>query len=500
MLLCTILSRGIYAKGMAQVTTGSPKKMSISHKVQSEGFIEKNQEASIHIPSGIRIESVFVKQGQIVENDTPLFQIDMDDLQEIIKEKANEVEKLTLQINDIVSNQQYHATKEAQDAKRAAQDYALAQASGNRQIGEAAYDLQRSQEQLEQWKDFPSYLKDNLEHDLQRAALTREVERLREEINMLKDHSQSVSANVLDKEEQIRKKKIELENASKSLDDYINSMTSQLEKQWKERKETLEEDLHAKEKAYYDTGETAANSLLEAGRTMEDASMEKPSDSTLEIYKLDREEKTRKLAKLKDLQAIGGIITSDISGFVTKVNITPGERSNDLGCILLALTEESFNFCASITKEQRKYVNIGDTAHIYFQRGSHTLENIRIERVEEDPANPENYYIYASVPSKNLTIGETGVLEIVKQSEHYPYCVSLEALHGDGIHIYVLVLHEKETILGTELYVERRNVKVLDKNETYAALEAGTITEQENIVLTSTKPIVGGDIVRLFEE
>ena len=48
--------------------------------------------------------------------------------------------------------------------------------------------------------------------------------------------------------------------------------------------------------------------------------------------------------------------------------------------------------------------------------------------------------------------------------------------------------------------MERRNVKVLDKNETYAALEAGTITEQENIVLTSTKPIVGGDIVRLFEE
>lgn len=499
MLLCTVISRGIYVRGISQVTIGSPKKMSISHKIQSSGFIEQKQETSINIPPGVRIESVFVKPGQIVENNAPLFQIDMDDLQEIIKKGSIEIEKLTLQINDIAASQQYDAWKETQTVNRATQDYALAQASGNQQIGEAAYDLQKSQEKLEKWKDFPSYLKDNLEHDLQRASLTREVEHLKEELNILRDDPQSISANILEREEQIRQKNIELENAVKSLDDYIISMTNQLEKQWKDITENLEEDLHSKEKAYYETGERAANSLLEAGRRIEDTSIQKPTDSTLEIYQLDREEKRRELAKLKELQEKGGTITSNIPGFVTKVNIEPGERSNDLGCILLALTEESFSFCAPITKEQKKYVDIGDRAQIHFHN-SHTLENIMIERIEEDPANPENYFLYASIPAKNLTIGQSGNLEVVKQSERYPNCVPLEALHGDGINIYVLVLNEKETILGKELYVERRNVKVLDKNKTYAALEAGIVTEQENIVLTSTKPIAGGDIVRLFEE
>ncbi|MCI9139440.1 hypothetical protein D7X25_16555 [bacterium 1XD42-8] len=500
MLLCTILSRGIYAQGIAQVTTVSPRKMSISHKVQSDGFIEKKQEASVNIPPGIPIESVFVKPGQMVEKNTPLFQIDMDGLQEMIIEDSNEIEKLTLQINDIAANQQFEAKRDAQNAKRAAEDYALAQASGNRQIGEAAYDLQKSQEELGKWKDFASYLEDNLEHDLQRSALAREVERLKEELNMLNDSSRSISVNVIDKEEQIRQKKIEIENASKSFDDYVRSMTNQLEKKWKEIKENLEEDFHAKEKAYYDTGEAAANSLLEAGRTIEDASMQKPFDSTLKIYQLDREEKIRKLAKLQEIQAMGGTITSDILGFVTQVTITPGERSKDSGCILLALMEESLSFCAPITKEQKKYVDIGDTARIHFHNNRHTLENLTIERIEEDTANPENYFLYTNVPAKNLTIGQNGSLEVVKQSESYPYCVPLGTLHGDGINLYVLVLHEKETILGKELSVERRNVKVIDKNETYAALNEGSVTEQENIILTSTKPVTGGDIVRLFEE
>ena len=79
---------------------------------QSDGFIEKKQEASVNIPPGIPIESVFVKPGQMVEKNTPLFQIDMDGLQEMIIEDSNEIEKLTLQINDIAANQQFEARRQ----------------------------------------------------------------------------------------------------------------------------------------------------------------------------------------------------------------------------------------------------------------------------------------------------------------------------------------------------------------------------------------------------
>ena len=41
---------------------------------------------------------------------------------------------------------------------------------------------------------------------------------------------------------------------------------------------------------------------------------------------------------------------------------------------------------------------------------------------------------------------------------------------------------------------------MLPEHVLYAALNEGSVTEQENIILTSTKPVTGGDIVRLFEE
>lgn len=58
------------------------------------------------------------------------------------------------------------------------------------------------------------------------------------------------------------------------------------------------------------------------------------------------------------------------------------------------------------------------------------------------------------------------------------------------------VLKEREGILGDEYYIDEVNVKVLDKNDHWAALEAGGVDQDSNIVLSSTKEMKKGETVR----
>ncbi len=61
------------------------------------------------------------------------------------------------------------------------------------------------------------------------------------------------------------------------------------------------------------------------------------------------------------------------------------------------------------------------------------------------------------------------------------------------------VLKQREGILGEEYYVEEVNVKVLDKNESWVAIETEALDEDSRIIVSSDKEIGKGDVVRWIE-
>ncbi|MBD5106168.1 MAG: hypothetical protein HDT41_04240, partial [Lachnospiraceae bacterium] len=95
---------------------------------------------------------------------------------------------------------------------------------------------------------------------------------------------------------------------------------------------------------------------------------------------------------------------------------------------------------------------------------------------------------------------DTGTMRITVTGEEKKLCVPLSAIHSDGKQNYVLSASVSKTILGEELKVVRHNVTILDKNETYAAIDQGSISEEDKIIVSSTKKIEKGDTVRLSEE
>ena len=59
-----------------------------------------------------------------------------------------------------------------------------------------------------------------------------------------------------------------------------------------------------------------------------------------------------------------------------------------------------------------------------------------------------------------------------------------------------MIVEEQATILGTELIVRKRKVKVQDQDEEYVALEDGELTDEEKFVERSDKEIKDRDRVR----
>ena len=61
------------------------------------------------------------------------------------------------------------------------------------------------------------------------------------------------------------------------------------------------------------------------------------------------------------------------------------------------------------------------------------------------------------------------------------------------------MLKEREGILGEEYYVDEVNVRVIDKNENWAAVEEGVIGKESIIILSATREFKRGDAVRWEE-
>ena len=59
---------------------------------------------------------------------------------------------------------------------------------------------------------------------------------------------------------------------------------------------------------------------------------------------------------------------------------------------------------------------------------------------------------------------------------------------------------EYETIMGTEVRARKVGVLVLEKNESYAALEEGTLSAQQDIIVQADKTVQEGSRVRISEK
>ncbi len=413
MVACTLISKSVYAYRLPMVSTCQPESKYIEHKVEAEGIVIPGGEKIVTYQPGVRIALMLVHVGDRVEEGAELFQIDLEDLKEIMEEKKNEISQLSLQINAILENQELARQKKELELARAREDYDITARLQDTQVGRAMESYVQAEEDLEEEGG-----QDALQDALQSAAYGEADARA-------------------------------------------------------ERDEAVKQ----------------------AERKVEDLLL--PEEISAELDRLNLE-KSQHSARLQEYQKIleeQGMVTAPFGGVVTEILTGAGERVPDTAVLLLSDDTLPCQLKVLLDQEQKKYIGLGDQVSIKMEGKSRELEK-EIAYLAESRSVPEKYEALIDLPEKTGTPGEAGTISKSQKGEKYKFCLPMEAIHTENDRSYVYVLKEREGILGEEYYIDEMNVKVIDKNDHWAAVEEGRLEKESRIILSSTGEMKRGDTVR----
>lgn len=523
MFLCTLISRAVYASGLPQITTRKPERTALIHRVEAEGIVQQGREYAVNALSGLRCRTVHARVGDKVTTKTLLFEIDMGDLEEQIREQEMNIQKLDLTIQEQEANRGLAAKEKKTEQERAGEDYDRSADSAQKAVDQAKRELSEAKEALDGLADSPSGITSIAERqkaeaeyeawEKRRAELQRvyddadaEYKEAEKELNRLKEEGKpAADAELQAAEERAAAAETARQNAEKEYKTYTTvpkekpdySGEDASKAAWEEKKRTLENNVETAQKTLDNARKSRDDVLLEAERRLEDVHRASAADNSLAINRLELSVLKEKLEKYKEVQRLEGGIYPESDGIVTRIQVSPGERVPDGAAVVCADLESPLQFYVTFTKEQKQYVNQGDTAQLSLGKNK---ESVTIDYVAASDGNPELFEGIIFLPEGVGSLGQSGLFSAETQTDIFNCCVPLEALYKDqNGRSFVYILNERSGILGPELAAELVYVNVLDQNDRYAAIEEGVIDSDTEVIVSTTEALADRTIVRYKE-
>ncbi len=124
--LCTIISKSIYVSGLPMVKTDTASKKYVEHIVNTDGIVTAGGEIAVNTQAGLRVDKIYVHEGDAVQVGDVLFTIDTSDLTELISAKETELSKLQCNLSDWQVNAVIDAQKKEVAILWAKEDYETA--------------------------------------------------------------------------------------------------------------------------------------------------------------------------------------------------------------------------------------------------------------------------------------------------------------------------------------------------------------------------------------
>ena len=291
--------------------------------------------------------------------------------------------------------------------------------------------------------------------------------------------------------------KTEKEAAEQALVQYQQEQLAAADASGKEQERQLLAAVQTAGDAYEDAVLAANEAAVTAGRAVAAAGISDASDSTLAVGEITVEQMELQLEKLERLLEADGRICAPSDGLITEIAVNIGERTADTPAVRMADLMKGYRFTAELTKEQETYIGAGDEVTLTDSRRNQ-LEQLAVESVAADGENEGIYEISVPLPDDTLELGAAAVLDYSSPSQTYAICVPLAALHLDERNQpYVLTYDEQDSVLGKELRARKVSVNILDQNESYAALADGSISGQDEVIVSADKAVDDGSRIRL---
>lgn len=342
-----------------------------------------------------------------------------------------------------------------------------------------------------EWQDQYDYVQE-LKDDLAAAKLQQQAKK-NEAAAQESDRKQTLSRAQEDYDETVSKneklvreaKNLWLE-AEQKLENYQNGEDEDRTDQ------SLVEDA---KKALEDAKSQQTQQKKSTKRAIEDAGETDAADHSVEINNVSIAEKQRALAQLQKAKEQKGKIVAQTDATVSKILLTAGDRTTETAAFLLADLSEGARFTTQISKEDAKYVVVGDAVTLKVSDKSYEDMTVLSTETNEDSSVSVTVY----VPKKTIPIGTHASMEIEQTSEKYMTTLPLSAIHAEQNKYFVYVLEKEDTVLGEETVARKVNVSIVEKNGEYAALSDGSLSEDDSVIVESDTMLANGEKVRLKE-
>lgn len=326
--------------------------------------------------------------------------------------------------------------------------------------------------------------------------------------NLIYEHVDISKEDILKAEAQVKRAKEDVQAAEKEWNKKIEDA--------QEKVDSLSSDLQAIANNSYDYSDDIKEdekSVEQAKRTLESANLqrekqldeintkennEKTSKTAQELeqemLQLDITAKKEEIRELKKLIKNKGEILSPVDGIVGTSTLESGITLS--GNEKYIIHTGGFELVMKAPKDNLKYFSVGD--HIGIKNYDSPIpfsSNIETMGLPDE----EGLITFtALLPDGNYKNGGSLDYELKKSSSDYPYCVPLQAIRQEFGQTYVLVIKEKDSVLGKEQTAFRLDVTVEAKDKNSAAV-SGDFSSGDIIITGSNKEIGVGDRVIINE-
>lgn len=265
-----------------------------------------------------------------------------------------------------------------------------------------------------------------------------------------------------------------------------------------QEEQALRDEIRAKEEALNQIIMNRNREVMDAERKVQDAKVPDAEDSSAENAQRELTKVQEEIAELNELLEKNGEVTSPVDGVVKSISAGTGSQTTQEAAAVLYETSGELRMTGVISKDDLKYVAVGGRVFLKGSSGVE-VEDAVIEAIREDETDPDGRVISVKVPENTLSIGESAEFTITRDDGPYKCCVPLSALYGQAGQEYVYVLDTRDSVLGEVTVARKVDVVVIEKNETQAALQEGTLSGDQKVVTEADRELEDGSRVRLQE-
>lgn len=498
MILFTIISRTAYNMSTAEVSTERAERQTFTPDVTARGTVTGSREIAVSTVENLRVGTVHVMEGQAVDAGEILFEVDLQDLTEKMKEKRQELEVLDLQIRGTAESEAAEEASRQLSRSQAQEDYNRTAARENAAVDAALAELQKAQEE---YQNFTAESAGNVGQE---------------------EYGQSDSGQ-----------------PEFGQPDFGQSDSGMISSD--QTAEQLLAAVQEKQAAYDQALQNREDSLYNAQKSLDSANLGTAKSYSLEQSRITRGQKEEEIAKLQALLDVQGRVAAPVKGMVTGVSVKAGTTTTGGGDILLSDLTGGASLTVTFPEEMRKYIREGSQAVVTAENGRNDLQGMpgasqamgqngqqrfsdRVTiRTVADSTLPGNgasdtgmsasaasgsspgdaaggsFTVTVDLPPEHFTAGETAILKVEVRSGDYDTCIPAAALHlREKDQYYVNVAEKRSAILGEEWAVRQVNVELLEKNEKYAAVEG--ISPEQEIVTEASRTLEDGSRVKMKNE